>query len=221
MCLSAPGLVRRTGPGVRFFQSELVIPSFQQPKCPLHRDKSPHKGLCDRKSDHLKSDHLLRHEEQDRRTACALCTDRGMIPSSSPFLRPQGTRGDAAPTPTRHPMRYVSPPSPLPPRAPRTYSAAIVVSTGKGFDCVFCPSLIFFTGALPRAFVSAHALTAAICAVSLHRRVLLFHLCQTVLLCLGLAFHACALRADRARAASAGKAPTAGSANCQDHCVSA
>ena len=44
----------------------------------------------------------------------------------------------------------------------------------------------------------------------LHRRVLLLRLCQAVPLCLGLAFHACALRA-RVRAASAGNAPTAGS----------
>jgi len=36
-------------------------------------------------------------------------------------------------------------------------------------------------------------------AVGLHRPVLLLSLCQAVLLCLGLAFHACALRADRAR----------------------
>jgi len=48
---------------------------------------------------------------------------------------------------------------------------------------------------------------AAICAAGLHRRVLVLRLCQAVLLCLGLAFNACARRADRARAASAGTHP--------------
>ena len=52
---------------------------------------------------------------------------------------------------------------------------------------------------LPMCAERAHALTAAIYAVGLHRPVLLLSLCQAVLLCLGLAFHACALRADRAR----------------------
>mmetsp|Transcript_77182 Transcript_77182/g.186536 ORF Transcript_77182/g.186536 Transcript_77182/m.186536 type:complete len:254 (+) Transcript_77182:316-1077(+) len=38
---------------------------------------------------------------------------------SSPFLRLQGTRGDAAPTPTRHPMQCVTTHAASPPRAPR------------------------------------------------------------------------------------------------------
>ena len=42
---------------------------------------------------------------------------------------------------------------------------------------------------------------------SMHRRVLLLRLCQAVLPCLGLAFHACALRADRARAAQQATRP--------------